>query len=292
MDNFTISQLAQFSGIKQHTIRIWEHRYNALSPHRSEGNTRYYDSSQLRRLLNIVSLAERGFRISDLCAMKDIKLLDLVKEVQLKPGGHPVDEFYISQLISAGLSYDEAGFEKVFAHCLLTMSIRDAYIKVIYPVLERMGLMWTSDSIPTANEHFISNLMRQKLFTAIDALPPASQGASTWLCFLPEDEFHEIGLLFANYLLRNSGQKVIYLGTNVPIDSLKNVADSNKADHLLTFLVKRSSPEVTEDYVRQLVKLFKQKKILIAVNETVSLPHPPKNLKWLKSVKDLEQMLK
>src|SRR5690625_5592350 len=118
------------------------------------------------------------------------------------------------------MSYDEVYFEKLFSHCLIRDGMNDAYKQVIYPLLVRLGLMWASDDLPPAHEHFMSNIIKQKLLTATDSLPPASSASESWMLFLPENEFHEIGLLFANYLIRFTRRKVLYMVANVPLQSL------------------------------------------------------------------------
>ncbi len=194
MDSFSISELAQYSGIKSHTIRIWEKRYDALRPDRSAGNTRHYNGKQLKRLLNISSLLDTDYKVSELCAMPDEKLKAL--HASRFDTAIPVqEEYFVLQLISAALTFDELQFVHVFSHCVLRYGLKDTYMLVLYPALNRIGLMWLSDSLPTASEHFISNLIRQKIFTGIDSLPPAKPGKHSWILFLPENEFHEIGLL-------------------------------------------------------------------------------------------------
>lgn len=124
MDLFSISKLAQFSGIKPHTIRIWEQRYNALKPNRSEGNTRYYDNSQMKRLLNIVSLLESDYKVSELCAMSDSRLSGLLQKLRYNAAGNDHYEYFIVQLITAGMSYDETYFEKILSHCVLQLGVK------------------------------------------------------------------------------------------------------------------------------------------------------------------------
>ena len=292
MDQLSISQLAQFSGLKAHTIRMWEQRYNALSPNRSEGNTRYYDNSQLRRLLNIVSLSDREHKISELCAMPDKKLFRLVKELQNETSNE-VDEYFISQIIAAGMSYDEPYFNKIFSHCLLRYGIRDSYLKVIYPILVRMGLMWAGNTLPPAQEHFISNLFRQKLSTAIDSLPPPKPGQDSWLLFLPENEFHEIGLQFSHYLISLAGKKVIYLGSNVPLESLAQAIKKVSVQNLLLFLVHNNSGKVIQEYINELYIRFKNKKIFIAGGPSFATQITnKKGIYLLQSVQSLELHLK
>ncbi len=124
MDKFSISQGAQFSGIKPHNIRMWEQRYDVLNPHRSKGNTRYYSGNQLRRLLNIASLMQTGYKISELCAMNDERLFSLIKSFKSDKPINGVNKYFISQLIGSGMCYDESHFEKIFSHCLLQYGMK------------------------------------------------------------------------------------------------------------------------------------------------------------------------
>lgn len=293
MDQFSISQLAQFSGIKAHTIRMWEQRYNALQPQRSEGNTRCYTSAQLRRLLNIVSLLKSEYKVSELCAMSDKKLYHLIVEIQTTPGESEMDEYFISQLIAAGMSYNELHFDKTFSHCLLKYGMKDTYLKVIYPMLVRVGLMWSGNCLHPAHEHYISNLVRQKLFTAIDSLPPANSSADAWLLFLPENEFHELGLLFAQYLIRSFGKKVICLGSNVPFDSLSTAVKETSAANLLLFLVHTDSNGNIQEYLDKVSSRFLRKNIFVSSKKKVTdLLKKQKRISFLNSVEDLSDHLK
>lgn len=292
MNRFSISKLSQFSGIKPHTIRIWEQRYKALKPNRSEGNTRYYDNSQLQRLLNIVSLMDSDHKVSELCSMPDKKLFELLDEWHKNSVSNDPAEYFVSQLIAAGLGYDEIHFEKILSHCLLRYGLKDTYLKVIYPMLNRIGLMWANECMPAANEHFISSILRQKLFTAIDSLPAAKSGSDTWLLFLPEDEFHEIGLLISNFLIRLSGRRVIYLGVNLPLLSLKVALKETMPDNLLLFLVHHDSPEDTQDYLAKLNDGFSGKKICVAGNlKLIDQLKSGDKIQFLPALEDLERKL-
>lgn len=293
MNSFSISQLQQFSGIKAHTIRIWEQRYNALQPERSEGNTRYYNSAQLRRLLNIVSLSTNDYKVSELCRMPDAQLNRLLEEQMknLSAANEPY-EYFISQMVGAAMDFDEAHFEKMFSACVVRFGIRQTYGKVIYPLLNRVGMMWACDSLPPAQEHFVSNLIRQKLFTALDGLPPATHSRNTWLLFLPENEFHEIGLLMANYLIRQSGKRTIYLGANVPFESLQKTAAAVKPSHLLLFFVHHDLPEKTQAYLHLLKKNFRQTTICLSGNpKLIEQLNTGKEMNWIRSMEQLEKML-
>ncbi len=293
MNSFTISQLQQFSGIKAHTIRMWEQRYNALNPNRTDGNTRYYDNSQLKRLLNIVSLMNTEFKVSELCCMSDDELFKhLDKQLNNTIVTDEKTEYFVSQLIASAVYYDEVHFEKIFSNAILRYGIKGTYEKVIYPLLIRIGLMWATSNIPPAQEHFISNLIRQKLFSAIDSLPPAKQTNELWLLLLPENEFHEISLLFAHYMLKYAGKKVIFLGCNVPIEVINSSFNTVKPTHLLFFLVHHNDTDLAQNYLHELRKAFPDTKIFYSGNEKLMEQLMPViNSKWVSTIQKLEEEL-
>ena len=293
MNTFSISQLEQFSGIKAHTIRIWEQRYNALSPMRSDGNTRHYDGSQLRRLLNISTLLKSDHKVSELCSMSDKQLHDLIKAgLKKSPGNDDNTAYFVTQLIAAGMCYDGLFFEEIFEKSINRFGFRITYIKIIQPLLLQVGLMWLTDSIPIEQEHFISNIIRQKLFAAIDALPQVQSLTGGWLLFLPENEFHEISLLFSYFLIRSAKQRATYLGSNVPIESLNKIIDDVKPLNLLIFLVKNDMPSKTMNYIDLLSETFSKLNIYISGNaQLIGQVKTKSNIHWLKTVEDLEQHL-
>lgn len=294
MDLFPISDLQRFSGIKAHTIRIWEQRYNTLQPNRSDGNTRYYSGDQLRRLLNIVSLLHVGYKISDLSVMSDDQLWKLLQELSENAVQQdPVHEYFITQMVAAGMEFNEEYLEKLFAGCILRFGMKQTYIAVIYPLLVRIGSMWSRNLIPPAQEHFISNLLKQKLNVAIDALPPVKDQSNSWLLFLPEDEYHEISLLFAYYLVKQAGKKVIYLGASTSLEALQSTAEVMKPENMLFFQVNYANSTFTQTYLTKLSKMFPSVHIYMAGNEKlISMLERPKNLSWIKSVPELESILK
>lgn len=291
MNLFSISQLSQFSGIKPHTIRIWEQRYNAFKPNRSDGNTRYYDDSQLRRLLNIVSLMESGHKVSSLCSMADNDLYLLVSNLNTFETSEST-EYFISQLIAAGINYDTGYFELIFSDCVLKFGMKDAYMKVIYPMMERIGLMWATDSLPTAHEHFISNIVRQKILAVLDSIESPDPESENWLLFLPENEFHEVGLLYAHLVIRLSGKKVIYLGSNLPVESVISAVRDIEPDNLLMFLVHYDLPEQIQTNLNKLNNSFTGNKIYLAGNnKLISQIYLNSNMEYLQSIESLEVVL-
>ena len=291
MNSYSISDLEEYSGIKAHTIRVWEQRYKALKPHRSHGNTRYYDNSQLRRLLNIVSLLDSDFKTSELCKMSDSKLYELLdKRLSLSISADNAFEYFVSQILVSGIEFDETHFEKLFSSCILRFGLKGTYINVIYPLLIRAGLLWSKNSLSIESEHFISNMIRQKILAAIDSLPPAKSNQNSWLLFLPVNEYHEIGLLFSYYMICHAGKKVIYLGANVPFESIKATVEETKPANLFFFFVHYNRPEESQKYLDLLSRNFKHTKIHFSGNQKlINQLKTGKKLNWIKSIEQLEK---
>lgn len=291
--HYSISDLEQLSGVHAHTIRMWEQRYNALEPHRSAGNTRFYDDEQLKRLLNIVSINKKGLKISKICALSNQEIKDLIDEqISNTKNSEQELEFYISQLINAGISYNEQEFSFLLDECITSYGLSKTYVEIIYPLLVRLGLMWQKDSICTAQEHFLTHIIRQKMVLAIDETEFTNQSAEKWLLFLPEGETHEIGILFANYLLRKAGKRVIYLGANVPSSAVNDVVKSTKIDCLLLFMVQTKLDEHLQTYLMQISNQFSHLPIYIAGSSVLFKGiELPKNIIHIATINQLESMI-
>jgi DNA-binding transcriptional MerR regulator len=263
MSKYKIADLEKLSGVKSHTIRIWEQRYKVLTPLRTETNIRYYDDVQLRKLLNIVSLMKSGVKISAISKLTDKEINTKIGSLVTIGGVGIKEETLINQMLSAGLSYDEASFEKSFSNSILSFGVMNAYQKVFYPMLIKIGLLWSTTKLNPAQEHFVTNLIKQKLFAAIDALTPPSDQSENWLLFLPEGEQHDLGLLIANYGLRAKGKKVIYIGANVPLENLYLIAKQVEPTHYLTFSVRSNVHDSINTYLSSMNTEFKNPPIHI-----------------------------
>lgn len=286
---YSISDLERLSGIQSHTIRMWEQRYNALQPMRSDGNTRLYDDNQLKRLLNIASLNQSGLKISKICSLSSQAVEELLDE---QYNYSSADEFpgnAITQLIKHGISFDERSFNSVLDSCFVDLGTVRTYRTIIYPLLVRLGLMWRKDNICPAHEHFITNLIRQKLYAAINEISVDQSNEKTWLLFLPEDEHHDIGLIFASYMLKIKQQKVIFLGSKVPLDSVEKVFATTKVDHVLLFFIQTRSTSAAEEYLKHLTAIGSTAQIHLAGNGT--LIEKLKNIdhiNWFKTLNEFE----
>ncbi|MGM9475603.1 MerR family transcriptional regulator [Pedobacter sp. GSP4] len=289
---YSISDLEQLSGIHSHTIRIWERRYGALKPMRSQGNTRFYDDVQLRRLLNIVSLNNNGLKISKICSLSDEAMDELLDEQFSYVANDRQAEYYISQLVSHGLTFDELSFNQLVDAAIKEVGLSECYRKIIYPLLVRLGLMWRKDDICPAHEHFLSNIIRQKLFTHINNIPVQTGPTSTWLLFLPENEDHDIGLLFANYMLRIYHQKVIFLGSKVPLDSISRVFSTLNVNHVLFFMVKAQSDSKAQKYIDQVSEICSSAQIHLAGNsQLIGKLKNIGHINWFKTLDEFENSI-
>lgn len=293
LQTFSISELSQFSGIKPHTIRIWEQRYKGLTPMRSEGNTRFYDDNQLRRLLNIVSLQSGSKKISELCLLDDKSLFQLIEAKLIAHKAEAPDaEYFVAQLIAAGISYREDKFNRLFTEGLNQYGIRNFYCNVLHPLLIRMGLMWSCDNIIPPQEHFICNIIKQKLCSYLDSLPVLPQKQADWVLLLPQHEFHDMGLLMAHILIKQAGKKVIYLGANIPLNSFINTVIETNAKNVLVFTVHNGQEELLKEYTDQFFKETKNTNFYLTGNfsETAGFKIN-KKIKLLPALTDLEKLL-
>ncbi|REJ82963.1 MAG: MerR family transcriptional regulator [Bacteroidetes bacterium] len=270
MGTYSISQLEKFSGIKAHTIRMWEKRYGIITPHRTEGNTRYYDDDQLRHLLNVVSLLHDGGKISHLCSLSSAELDKLLaQQINKVKSGEASDEGLITSLLKCGMAYEEGKFVQVLNDSINSLGMENVYFRLLLPLLERIGLMWGKDDICPAQEHFISNLIVRRLNAEIHALDTDRRkaGGEGWVLFLPEGEHHQTGLLLANLILRKKGINTLYLGANVPLESLKHAINNFRSSAVYFFLTTQKPSDELEDYINSLVNLLPKIKMYISGNE-------------------------
>ncbi|TDE15331.1 MerR family transcriptional regulator [Dyadobacter psychrotolerans] len=257
MSTYSIKDLERISNQKAHTIRIWEQRYGLLTPERTDTNIRYYNDSQLRKLLNVCTLINKGMKISQISKLTKKQIaeqIDLIIADSFQGDVHV--EAIINEALVSLATYDALLFEELFSNSVKRLGLRKTYLRIIYPLLVRTGLMWIKDDLLPSQEHFLSNLIRQKLFAAIDSLPFPVNPDQTWLLFLNEEEDHEIGLLFAYYLLRQHGKHVIYLGARVPYRDLSNVIQQCQPTHIYTFFVRNQLEQELEQLLIRLKSDF------------------------------------
>ena len=220
--DFTIKDLENLSGIKAHTIRIWEKRYQLLEPQRTNGNIRYYDTVNLQKLLNVALLNKNGYKISKISALTDSSILMLVKELTQKNA--LVDDAVNSLKISM-FEFDQNLFNRTYNQLLISKTFREVFKDVFIPFLNDIGLMWQTNTLTPAHEHFISSLISQKIQINIEKVQQnmSVDNSLTYVLFLPENEIHELGLMYLNYELSLRSEKTIYLGPSVPLGNLNTL---------------------------------------------------------------------
>lgn len=221
-NNFSIKDLENLSGIKAHTIRIWEKRYNVLEPMRTDTNIRFYDLACLQKLLNITLLHEYGYKISKISKMPTEKIPSLVKEIisNKSAKNHAISSFKMAMI-----NFDQTLFTKTYETLLSEKSFRDVFYDVFIPLMNEVGFLWQTDTITPAHEHFLSYLIKQKLLINTDKLQliEPTKNDKVFVLFLPMNEIHELGLMYLNYEIILSGYKTIYLGESVPTENLKDL---------------------------------------------------------------------
>jgi DNA-binding transcriptional MerR regulator len=260
MGKYSIKELEQLSGIKAHTIRIWEKRHNIIVPSRTSTNIRTYSDDDLKKIINVSLLNNYGIKISKIAKMSETDMNERILQMAELKNDAVV---HIDQLIVAMMDMEEEGFEKILGNLTLRYGFEKTVTEIIYPFLERIGILWQTHNITPAHEHFISNLIRQKIIVAIDSLPIPPKTAKKVLLFLPEQEMHELGLLFYHYLTRKAGLRTYYLGQSVPHADLLSIFASHLPDVLLTSVTTSLAPSVA-DYIEKLAKDFPNVPILMS----------------------------
>lgn len=291
MSTYSIKDLEQLSGIKAHTLRIWEQRYNLLSPKRTDTNIRFYDDDDLKLILNVALLNDNGFKISKIASMEMPEMREEVMKLTERSLTH---DDQIHALTICMIEMDEERFEKILSSNIIKLGFEQTMMNIIYPFMSKIGVLWQTGAINPAQEHFISNLVRQKLIVAIDGQVVAANGKK-FLLFLPEGELHEISILFATFLIKNKGHKVIYLGQNTPNEDLSQVYDIHRPEFLMTVITTSPAVEYVEEYLNGLSNRFADTEILVTgyqvIGQDLKFPANVRQLNYIKDIKDFLEEL-
>ncbi len=259
---YSIRELESLSGIKAHTIRIWEQRYGILNASRTETNIRFYSEEELRYLMSLALLNRNGYKISKLAAMSHSDISKLVVEMINAPAEYSNQ---IEALTIATIAYDEDKFEKILNTCILQIGFEETIKKVVFPYLEKVGMLWVSGTIMAAQEHFMTQLLRQKLLVAIDGQQIKTDAHSKeFVLFLPNGEWHELSLLFLSYLLKSRNHKVIYLGPSVPLQDLLKVGETLQPYGFYTIITTNPSTFTVSEYLNQIATNFPESKVFVS----------------------------
>jgi MerR family transcriptional regulator, light-induced transcriptional regulator len=290
MNHFSIKDIENLTGIKSHTLRIWEQRYGIPSPKRTETNIRYYDDEDLKLLLNVSMLNKQGHKISQLTSLSKAELenMALTYSEDVEDAGIQLDS-----MLAAMFNLDENAFEKILSSHVLKFGLEYTMAHLFFPFLKRIGVLWQTGQVNPAFEHFMSNLIRQKLIVAIDAqVHTVKPESKKFVLFLPEGEMHEIGLLFANFVLRARGHQTIYLGQNLPYTDLDSVIGQYNANYVMTVLTSIPLKSGIQDLINNLATRYPEQTMLLTgmqVANQISLKLPA-NVKVLNTIEDLTNL--
>lgn len=291
MNRFSIKDIENLTGVKAHTIRIWEQRYGILQPKRTPTNIRYYDALDLKLALRIALLNKFGYKISSIHKMDERSMNQLIDKIS--------DEDFklhllVNELLECTLSMDMDHFEELMTMYLKKNGLELTVESLIFEFLEKIGLMWLTDRIFPAQEHLISNVIYRKLALAIENLPHKPEGPKTSvLLFLPEGEIHDISLLYAYYILLKYGKDPIYLGPNSPIKEIEFVYEAKKPDYLYTHLTSVAEDFDGKKYLQKLCSAFPDARIIVSGNMIKSLKtNQFPNVKFIYNLTEAKELFK
>jgi len=283
MANYSIDQLSNITGFSKLLIRTWENRFDLFTPKRTKTNIRFYDDDSLVKALNVMILKEKGHKISFIASLTNNQIEELIRNISID------DEIYhlkqLNKIIESGLRFDKGLFNKVFNDSLKKYDTLYIYKNILLPALNRIGYLWLTNEILPSQEHFISELIKQKLYSRIDnANNDNDKDKEVWLLFLPEGEHHEIGLLMASLILNENDKFVIYLGQSVPLESLNILKDYYTINKILFFVVGNSTINKLNDIVSYLDKSFSGSEIITVTRENNISLKGFKNVKIISTI--------
>ena len=261
-EGYSIGDIAHLTGIKPHTLRIWEQRYGLPTPRRTGRGQRKYTSEDLKLLLNVTVLQRNGMRISRIAGMSQAEILGSVENIVADPED---PHGLIESLLLSMIELDEGRFERSFASSMLRHGFEDSILKVVFPFMQRIGTLWLTGSVSPAHEHFVTNLVRRKIHVALDGQHASpNPEMPTVLLFLPPTEEHDLSLLFMHYMLRARGVRSYYFGANVPVESLEVITKGMDFDWFYTVMTSSPRKNAVMELIQDLRNRFPQQKVAVS----------------------------
>lgn len=289
MNAFTIKDLENLTGVKAHTIRIWEQRYNFIKPQRTDTNIRYYNNSELKSILNIALLNKYGYKISHIDRMSEPEVREKILSLT---NAQAQQERTINELIQQMIDLDLEQFEDTLDNHILSRGVEKTINQVIFPFLERIGVLWITGHINPAQEHLVSNIIRQKLIVGTEGINTHLRIDKTVLLFLPEGEYHELGLLFIQYLLKNRGISTIYLGANVPLEDVEYVVNMKSPNYIYTHLTSVSHGFSFDRFLSSLSRKFETTNVIISGRLTQAYENKiPSKINFKRSLSEVTEFI-
>lgn len=285
MNHFSIKDIENLSGIKAHTLRIWEQRYQLFVPKRKESKHRYYDNEDLKHILRISQLYHNGVKISKIAQLAPASIRSMTME---QPNTKHTTGTYVHQLIEASIDFDEALFEDLFDQAVKQFGFESAVIDIIYVFLERIGLLWLTDHIIPAQEHFASSIIKRKIIANIERLKVKNvESDKVYVLFTPEGEHHEIPLLLTYYLMKSSGKRIVYMGADVPFDDLVVYVQHKKPANLYFHSIAHLFEKTLDEMIVEVSNTFKDQHIIMAGPLTKEITSHPNNVTILRSMNEM-----
>ncbi|HUR12559.1 MAG TPA: MerR family transcriptional regulator [Flavitalea sp.] len=262
MNDFSIRDVENLTGIKAHTLRIWEQRYSFMRTKRKESKHRYYDNEDLKYLLRIAYLYNKGIKISHIACLGQEEIRQHALQLTRRDENHGI---FINQLTEAAIDFDQPAFQRILHHVVLHLGFEKSVQQIMFPLLNRIGLLWLAGDIRPAQEHFASSMIIRQLLIAIDGAEPVSVSSKrNVLIFSPEGEFHEIPLLFMKYLMKKNGIRHVFVGKNTSVETLKEYCSVNNITELYMHIITNLLHCDINQYLQNLVKSFPRQKIFMS----------------------------
>jgi len=294
LSKYSIKDVERLCGIKAHTIRIWEQRYGLIKPERTDTNIRYYSNEELKKLLNVSLLLKHGTKISHICQLSQDEIGKRITEIeQTEKTQEQFYDFNIDQLLLAMVDFNEIRVNKLIDGSIQKFGMEPSMYNLLIPFLSKVGIMWRTGEINVMQEHFTTNIIRQKIICSTERLPSSIAGLDeSYLLFLPNNETHEIGLVFANYLIKKSGKRVLYAGQSLPVEDVVEFSNRHYPKYLLAFFSAGYNKNSQRTYIKTLSENIKYAKILVAkpnYDHEPNIEYP--NIEYLNNFETLKKYL-
>lgn len=289
MNAFTIKDIENLSGVKAHTIRIWEQRYNFLKPQRTGTNIRYYSNEELKIILNIALLNKFGYKISHINKM-DFE--EIYARLHSLSHYQAQQERIINEMISLMVDLEVDSFEELVDNQIREKGADKIINEIIFPFLEKVGILWITNNINPAQEHLVTNIIRQKIIVGIETAVSRIRSNKVALLFLPEGQYHELGLLYVYYLLKNNGVKVLYLGADVPVSDLEFIVKAKTPDYLYTHITAAANNFNIDRFINSVHSKIGDIPVMLSGPLTVAYKKSiPANFNFLRSLQEVKEFV-
>ncbi|MCB9225051.1 MAG: MerR family transcriptional regulator [Crocinitomicaceae bacterium] len=286
MAKYSIKDLENFTKIKAHTLRIWEQRYNLLSPERTDTNIRYYSDRDLKKILNINLLYKNGLKISKIAELSEKEIFDKASELLLSDTISTTDE--VNRFVELVIELDDYGLHQLLNKLSVNLGVEKLFTDVLIPLLEKIGTLWQVDAISVSHEHFLSNVLREFLIVQIDKIPISRKSRGKVVLFLRENEKHELSLLFYYFVLKSRAFDCFYLGQSVPMKDLKTFVTEIKPEYLFTSMINEMTDDEVTQFFEQLASFFDLKNLFVGGYQLSQHPaNIPADVHQIQDIKDI-----